>query len=322
MTTMKKHLISFVGTNDGGKLLGKDDGAILTALKNEKYDNLILLWNENLIGSTSYSKIVEHIKDTAQKRKLVKTVSEYEFKLPDVTDHNDIYKQLLAFSENLSKSKNDLYTAAISSGTPSMQVCWILLAESGDFSELFPLRLIKIQDPKFGKSRNIEVKLETSLPKILRLKTEVESLKKNLIPNIRIDKNKGIISIDDIEIVLSPIEFCYYLYFAQRRLSGAGAEKFSGIFVPLMFMESIYKLHQEIFPALDTNREYLRSSIKKREPLGISTFRGNITKLNKRIKKVVKNEVLQKEFIISSSGMRGAKFYNINADPNKIMICH
>ena len=37
---MKKQtqiLLSFVGSNDGGKLLGKPDGDVLTALKNEKF---------------------------------------------------------------------------------------------------------------------------------------------------------------------------------------------------------------------------------------------------------------------------------------------
>lgn len=35
-------LLSFIGTNDAGKLIDKNDGAILTALSNEKFDEVIL----------------------------------------------------------------------------------------------------------------------------------------------------------------------------------------------------------------------------------------------------------------------------------------
>jgi hypothetical protein len=40
----KKILISFVGVNDAGKLAGEKDGAILTALENENFDEMISLW--------------------------------------------------------------------------------------------------------------------------------------------------------------------------------------------------------------------------------------------------------------------------------------
>ena len=81
-----------------------------------------------------------------------------------------------------------------------MQVCWILLAESGDFSELNSLRLIQVKDPKFGKSENLLVKIDTSLPRILRLKEEVKTLKKDLIPSAIITITKPGLKIDETDI--------------------------------------------------------------------------------------------------------------------------
>ena len=100
----------------------------------------------------------------------------------DVTDHNHIYPVLKGFTDDLNKAENFDYTAAISSGTPAMQVCWILLAESGDFSETNKLNLIKVKDPAFGESENIPVIIETSLPQIIRLKNEIKTLRNDLVP--------------------------------------------------------------------------------------------------------------------------------------------
>ncbi|NOX19002.1 MAG: hypothetical protein GXO87_12075, partial [Chlorobi bacterium] len=145
---MKKILLSFVGTNDAGKLLSKPDGAILTALNNEQFNEVILLWNEGTIGEIEYSDVVLFLKREIKKRKLASKVTDYEFSFKDVTDHNEIYEALKSFADELPKNENLFYAAAISSGTPAMQVCWILLAESGEFSEKFPLRLVKVKDPK------------------------------------------------------------------------------------------------------------------------------------------------------------------------------
>jgi hypothetical protein len=38
-------LLSFVGTNDAGKLTGDSDGAILTVFRERKFDEVHLLWN-------------------------------------------------------------------------------------------------------------------------------------------------------------------------------------------------------------------------------------------------------------------------------------
>lgn len=55
-----------------------------------------------------------------------------------------------------------------------MQVCWILMAESGDF----PVDLIRSNESKFGGQFVTPVKLGTGLPRIIRLQEEVKTLTK------------------------------------------------------------------------------------------------------------------------------------------------
>lgn len=320
MGQRKRILLTFVGTNDMGQMGGKEDGAILTALKEENFDLVFLLWNRSVKVEVDYKKIVEYVADEIIKRKYAPEVKIFEFKISDVTDHNQIYLQLKSFTDQLEKSPVINYTAAISSGTPSMQVCWILLAESGDFSDQNPLNLIRIRDPKFGKPSISPVKLDTSLPRIISLGKEVESLKRDLIPLAKIDIAKGRVSIGETAINLSPIEFSYYRYFAEMALKGKGLVKFSGFSAPKEFLEKIVKFHQESFPDLDTNRLVLEKMLKRNELLVIETFRGNVSKTNKKLKIQLKSETLYSTFEIKGVGARGARFYGIQIAPEKIEI--
>ncbi len=319
----KKILISFVGSNDAGKLQSDHDGAILTALSNEHFDELILLWNN---GKTKqgfeYHEIVRHIKQQSKNLNLAKRIYDEEIQIEDVTDHNEIYSELKKFTDSLDKNDKIKYTASISSGTPAMSVCWILLAESGDFSEQFPLRLIKVGDPRFGKSKNIEVKLNTALPKIIRMKNELNKLKTDLIPKAIIDIKKGQLTIGDNLINLAPIEFCYYRYFAELQINAEDGEKVSGIFVNDKFLSKIIDFHAESFEDYDSGRQKLEIMLNKKEPLATATFRGNISKINKKIRQALDNETLADFFQISSEGKRGAKFYGIKVPPEKLKILH
>ncbi|MDR3598833.1 RNA repair transcriptional activator RtcR family protein [Clostridium sp.] len=320
MKKIKNILLSFVGSNDAGKLNGKNDGAILTALTNQKFNEVILLWNQSGKTGTDYYTITNYLKSEIIKRKLAEKVNPCELIIKDVTDHNQIYWVLKEFADKLTRDQNTQYIASISSGTPAMQVCWILLAESGDFSEQYPLHLIKIKDPKFGNSENIEVKLDITLPKILRLKSELNSLKKDLLPKAILKIKRGTLFIGEIQVDLSPIEFCHYRYFAERVIDEQGDEKFSGISIPIKFMQTIYSFHEDSFPDLDLNRLSLHKMIKDGFEMGIQTFRGNISKINKKIKENIANQSMIDNFQISIVGKRGAKFYGIKAEPSKIKI--
>ena len=319
MNKVKNILISFVGTNDSGKLAGKSDGAVLTALTNQKFDEAILLWTKTNTKEIDYGKVAGYLRDEIKKRKLTKKTTLSELPIKNVTDHNQIYLALKNFTDSLPK-EYIIYTAAISSGTPAMQVCWILLAESGDFSETSKLNLVQVRDPKFGKSENLPVKIDTALPRIVRLKEEVDNLKKDLIPSADITFEKPGLKIGNTQIPLSPIELCYYIYFVERVISGFGEEKFSGLTAPDHFLERIIQLHEDLYPALDSNRMDLINLKKKGIGLSISTFRGNISKMNKKIRKAVNNESISSNYEVSATGGRGYKFYGIRADKDKLVI--
>lgn len=320
MAGKTKILLSFVGTNDAGKLIGNTDGAILTALQNESFNEVILLWNEAKIGSAKYSDIVEYLKKEIKKRKLAAKVTDHKFNLIDVTDHNEIYDKVKNYTDALDKSPSKKYTVAISSGTPAMQVVWILLAESGDFSIDNQLRLIKTKDPKFGKSKNIVVQLDTGLPRIIGLTQELAEVKQDLIPEATLSIERGELTIGRTLIKLAPIEFCYYRYFAERIIKNKGLEKFDKYSFLGNFTNKIKDYHTESFPNLGAHQQTLEIIIKQMGGIGESTFRGNIRKLNNKLINSLKKKTILDAFKIISEGKRGAKFYGINADKSKIKI--
>lgn len=310
--------MSVVGSNDAGTLNSDREGAIITALENDHFDKLILLWNENPAAVISYGAICSHVKTNALKNGLVKQVEAYELNLKDVTDHNEIYVAFKKFCDGLADKDEADYTISISSGTPAMQVCWILLAESGEFSLVNPPELFRVKDPRFGKSVNIPVKLSSLLPKIVSMQKETEGLKK-LLPKVMLDIKKGQLKIGEELIGLSPVEFCYYRYFAERVLKGVGHEKFSGFFLSMEFMQKIFDYHASSFPDLDMNREELRQAIKKGDNLSITTLRAGLSRLNKKIKDILGKDLGQ-YYTIVPEGRRGAKFYGINLLPEGIEI--
>jgi uncharacterized phage-associated protein len=320
MKQIKNILLSFVGSNDAGKLIGQNDGAILTALANQKFDEVILLWNRAKVKEVDYAKISSYLKNEILKRKLSREVTLVEQKIKDVTDHNEIYLSLKTVTDQLSKNESLNYTAAISSGTPAMQVCWILLAESGDFSQTNPLKLIKVKDPKFGKSENIPVKIDTSLPRIVRLKEEVENLKDGFLPAVKLNVEKGEVFIGNLLVSLSPIEFCYYRYFLELVIEEKSTEKISSLETSLQFVEKIYQFHEESFPVLDLGRDELRKLLKDKMGIAISTFRGNVSKINRKIRSALNDKNLSNYYELGSTGKRGAKFYGINLPSKKIKI--
>jgi len=305
---MKNVLISFVGVNDSNK---ENDGAILTVFKDkeQKYDEVYLLWNPS--GFVNFYEIAQYIKSEIIKRKLCKEVKLFSFECEDVTDHNEIYPNLLTFCKSIF-TKNKNFTAAIASGTPSMQACWILMAESGDF----PLRIIRSNDPKYGKPFVSQVKLGTSLPKILRLEKENNQLKKNLLNDVTVNIKKAELKIGKKSINLSPVEFSYYRYFLERANDESEYLRIDVDIVPPELYNSIIKFHRESYPQADSNR--LLS--EKNKTIKSSTFRSNVTKLNSKIKSLLESNASVNFYLVESEGERFRKSYGINLPKEKIKI--
>jgi hypothetical protein len=319
MNSTKKMLLSFVGTNDAGKLINKSDGALLTVFKERNFDEVHLLWNTTKNKDSDFLKIAEHVRREITNRGYCKTVKLHQFDCNDVTDHNEIYPKLISFCKLFPTSKDRKYTAAISSGTPAMQACWILLAESGDY----PLELIRCREPKYGKPYVSVVKLGTALPKIIRLQEEKEELlrqKNEILPKLVIHLSNGKVQIGNTLIPLSPIEFSYYRYFIERCIQGLEPQRFSGISVPNDFLKKIIQFHKETFPDSDLFRLELENMLRQGRLLSIGTFRSNVTKSNIRIRKSLNNPALSKIFEINRQGKRHAVVYSIQVPPSKIII--
>lgn len=306
---MKTSLISFVGTNDRGSSRNgkKSDGAILTALKERKFDYLHILWNPTKINNMNFYDIAVYVRDEAVKRKyfLKDRITLHPFECENVTDHNEIYPKLLSFCKSLPKGIE--YTAAIASGTPAMQVCWILMAESGDFK----IKLIRSNEPRFDEPLITEVKLGTGLPKIQKLEKEnrlmIKEVKKNLSPVV-IDTKQMKVEIDNQTLPFSNIEFCYYYYFLKRADYKKQSLKVTNNNPGDEFVKSINKFYSEFFPELDRNNP------------NSTNFQSNVSKINKKIKDLLGDTISTKYYMIQSDGLRGRKSYSIDLEPHLIKI--
>lgn len=318
----KSVFLSFVGTNDAGELNQKGDGAILTALgyyKKMKFDKVVLLWTSSRKENTNYDKISQYLEREIVKRKLCKDVRKVYFDFKNVTDHNEIYPKLLGFLRSTFEETRYNITAAIASGTPSIQACWILIAESGDFK----LHLIRSNEPEYGLPAVVPVKLDTSLPKITSLKEEnikLNRVNRDLLPTVHIDIKRSELTIGDVMIPLSPLQFCYYRYFLERVKNNEGDMKLKGYDMPREFCERVVNYYEESYKEHDLNIKSYKDKLIKFEYIDASTFRSNISKLNKRIETELSNPLLKDFFTVRATGPNQAKSYGVSIPKEKISI--
>ncbi|MBM4400888.1 MAG: hypothetical protein FJ045_02940 [Crenarchaeota archaeon] len=318
-TRKTRVLLSFVGTNDEGKRVGKDDGAILTIFQRRCFDEVHLLWNPTSKKEIDFESIATYVRSEIEKRDFCDRVTLHRFDCENVTDHNEIYPKLLSLCRSLGVTPTKSYTAAIASGTPAMQVCWILIAESGDF----PLELIRSNEPRFGKPYVTPVRLGTGLPRILRLEQanlQLQKEKEALIPALSIEVKHGRAAVGDTTIELSPIMFAYYRYFAERAKQGRTFERISGIYAPHHFLESIVSFHRESFPESELFRDKLEKLLREGKELDVGTFRANIVKTNTKIKNALRNATMHQFFTVTTEGKRHSLSYGLRLPPEKIVI--
>lgn len=172
--------ISFIGSNDAGKLIEKDDGAVLTILKERKFDEIVLLYNASgkiKSSDIAYKDIAEYLKKEIIDRNYCKSdkISIYEIDFEDIADHCSVYPVLLDFLQKHFSdiSKNTIY-AGISSGTPAMQTAWILFAEA----DVFPLKLLRSVEKSHskGNKRVFDVQLLTGAKQKLEKLKNIEKI--------------------------------------------------------------------------------------------------------------------------------------------------
>ena len=315
-----KILISFVGTNDAGKLNNKTDGAILTLLKQKKFNEVHLLWTSSQKKGISYDEISQYLEKEIRKRKYSKIVKRHYLNIYNVTNHNEIYPKLIGFMKRNFGSSQYNITAAIASGTPSMQACWLLMAESGDFK----MSLIRSNEPQYGKPLIQEVKLSSMLPRIVKLEKsekEYEDFKKEFIPNITLDIRNSKIKIGNYPVSFTRMEFCYYRYFLERRKRDEEYLKPNDIIeLPTEFSEKIIQYYQECFPEYDINIRHLKSKLSKIVNISLSNFRSVISDIKKKIQIIQKNKIICKYLFIESKDPRYSISYGISIPKEKIKI--
>ena len=278
-------------------------------MENLNFDEVHLLWCASRFYD--FQAIGRYVKSEIERRELSKKVFLAELKIKDPTSHNEIYPKILNYLQSVYKPGNKHF-AAVSSGTPSMQACWILIAESN----AFPLKLYRSDEPKWGVDVVRPVKLSAALPRIVLLEEENLKLKKSLLEKLVIDKKAPSVRVGEKSIDLSPMEFVYYTVFAERALRDSGSLKIGGIYMPGEFFDRVVRLHEEIFESADI----VRDGLKKVGIITCNTFRTTITRLNNKIKRVLRKREFYDYYLIESEGRKFSKRYSLSLPGELISI--
>lgn len=123
---MEKILISFIGNNDC--LLSENkQGAIISILHELEFDKVYLIYSHS-----KYLPFASEILLYCRRHfPLLKVLYEAALAI-DPTDHNIVYPAMYkTVSTIMSKETNAQFTVSITSGTPTMHACWLLLKQGG-----------------------------------------------------------------------------------------------------------------------------------------------------------------------------------------------
>lgn len=125
---MKKILLSFIGNNDC-LLSQNQEGSILSILKERSFDQLYILYNE--VHYLPFAReILEYCK--IKYPKLIVYFQEADAYNP--IDYNIVYPAMVSAVKEIQKEQKGLrvkYTISLTSGTPTMHSCWILMVMGG-----------------------------------------------------------------------------------------------------------------------------------------------------------------------------------------------
>lgn len=168
---MKKILITFIGNNDCYLSEGKE-GSIISILNQREFDDLYILYND-----ARYLPYASEILLYSQKRFPNLKVRYQEAESLNPIDYNMVYPAMVAAVQDILKeegTKDVEYTISLTSGTPTMHSCWILIVMGG----IIDARLIQssreegIQDVTFSLDDfphiNTERKTKIELTKAAR----------------------------------------------------------------------------------------------------------------------------------------------------------
>jgi|NOAtaT_7_FD_contig_71_2936607_length_3667_multi_2_in_0_out_0_2 hypothetical protein len=308
-------LVSFVGLADI-RLAQEERGPIVTAVRELCPDRVVMFATE---GGVQH----DFTRGAAAVRLAIKSVSPetkvqtLTFEIDDPTDHNELYPKLQQALSSV-MTINEEVVAAISSGTPSMQVCWILLAESGDAK----IRLVRTVEPELSASIVREVRLGTSLPRITSMEQELRNLRDLVIEPVLLERKSGKVMIGGTQVAFSPLQFAYYRFFLEHLKKARKGEPFeiriSAFALGETYTKEINSHQMEAFPDFE-NSDPTRLA-KKRSDISAEDFRSTISKLNKRINDALGGDQLSTYYHIKAEGPKNARRYAIRLDPTKIVL--
>ena len=125
---MRKVLLSFIGNNDCLLKEGKE-GAIISILKSRSFDAIYILFNRE-----SYLEPAYEIKEfCARYFPALEVYFEPAVSL-DPIDYNLVYPAMYNAVVNIKakeRNKGSQFTVSVTSGTPTMHSCWVLLKQGG-----------------------------------------------------------------------------------------------------------------------------------------------------------------------------------------------
>ncbi len=125
---MNKVLISFIGNNDCLLSQGKE-GAIISILKARVFDTLYILYND-----TRYLQHASEILLYCKKHFPLLTVRYQEAESINPIDYNLVYPAMVSAVKSIQTeqgTKDVDYTISVTSGTPTMHSCWLLIVMGG-----------------------------------------------------------------------------------------------------------------------------------------------------------------------------------------------
>lgn len=176
---MEKALVSFIGNHDPYADEKKRLGPILSILKSRKFDALFLLFNSDKYWDKVFETQAfcnKHFPMMKVEMRLAESINPIDYNLV----YPSMYKVISRIVKDNPKTK---FTISITSGTPTMHSCWILLvqgkvinAEIIQVSREMGIEEVKLTLDDFPKTKETpEIKVE-----LTRLSRENEQLKKSL----------------------------------------------------------------------------------------------------------------------------------------------
>lgn len=149
-------LLSFVGTNDP---YGREDkaptggtpyGPIISAVNIGDFDNIVLLTTPSIVDKAENTKkIIEELYPD-------KKVTIHHTNINDPTNHAEIINAINKFVEKENEllfQKNYEIFISVTSGTPAIHACWLLVTASGKI----PAKIIHVKERKYTPSGKPEI---------------------------------------------------------------------------------------------------------------------------------------------------------------------